>query len=59
MAVHRKRFRIEEAFVGDLPASEIADGGEPGPMHDEIMAELRAIRAEMASTGTGVLRRND
>jgi chemotaxis protein CheZ len=54
MPVHRKRFRIEEAFVGDLPASEIADGGEPGPMHSEIMAELRAIRAEMASTGTGV-----
>jgi chemotaxis protein CheZ len=55
MPVHRKRFRIEEAFVGDLPASEIADGGEPGPMHNEIMAELRAIRAEMASAGTGVL----
>jgi chemotaxis protein CheZ len=55
MPVHRKRFRIEEAFVGDLPASEIADGGEPGPMHHEIMAELRAIRAEMASASTGVL----
>jgi chemotaxis protein CheZ len=55
MAVHRKRFRIEEAFVGDLPAPEIADGGEPAPMHNEIMAELRAIRAEMASAGTGVL----
>jgi chemotaxis protein CheZ len=55
MAVHRKRFRIEEAFVGDLPASEIADGGEPAPMHNEIMAELRAIRAEMASAGTAVL----
>jgi len=55
MPVHRKRFRIEEAFVGDLPAPEIADGGEPAPMHNEIMAELRAIRAQMASAGTGVL----
>jgi chemotaxis protein CheZ len=55
MPVHRKRFRIEEAFVGDLPASEIVDGGEPGPMHNEIMAELRAIRDQMATAGTGIL----
>ena len=55
MPVHRKRFRIEEAFVGDLPAPEIADGGEPGPMHNEIMAELRAIRDQMAGAGTGIL----
>jgi hypothetical protein len=48
MPVHRKRFRIEEAYVGSAPALEIADGAEPGPMHDEIMAELRAIRAQMA-----------
>jgi len=54
MPVHRKRFRVEEAFVGNMPA-EIVDGGEPGPMHSEIMAELRAIRAQMASGGSSML----
>jgi chemotaxis protein CheZ len=54
MPVHRKRFRIEEAFAGDMPAAGIADGGEPGPMHGEIMAELRAIRAQMAGTVKGL-----
>jgi chemotaxis protein CheZ len=48
MPVHRKRFRIEEAFGGDMPVSELADGNI-GPMHREIMTELRAIRAQMAS----------
>jgi chemotaxis protein CheZ len=43
MPVHRKRFRIEEAFGGDMPISAVADG-DIGPMHREIMAELRAIR---------------
>ena len=47
MPVQRKRFRIEEAFGGDLPLSEAMDG-DLGPMHREIMAELRAIRAQMA-----------
>ena len=47
MAVHRKRFRVEEAIVGEMPViSEVVD--EVAPMHDEIMAELRAIRAQMA-----------
>jgi chemotaxis protein CheZ len=55
MPVHRKRFRIEEAFPGDVPAPVIADDGEPGPMHHEIMAELRAIRAQMASSGSSLL----
>jgi chemotaxis protein CheZ len=50
MPVHRKRFRIEEAFGGDMPISAGADG-EIGPMHREIMAELRAIRAHMAGAG--------
>src|SRR5450755_4527396 len=50
MPVNRRRFRIEEAFVGDMPISEI--GGDAGPMQREIMAELRAIRAQMAG-GTG------
>jgi chemotaxis protein CheZ len=47
MPVHRKRFRIEEAFGGDMPLSEAQDG-DIGPMHREIMTELRAIRAQMA-----------
>jgi chemotaxis protein CheZ len=52
MPVHRRRFRIEEAFAGDMPMPEIADG-EVGPMHREIMSELRAIRAKMAAPGHG------
>ena len=55
MPIHRKRFRIEEAFVGDMPFTEIAsgDGVDIGPMHREIMDELRAIRAQMGHAGTG------
>src|SRR5260370_4788237 len=52
MPIHRKRFRIEEAFNGDMPITAAVDG-DIGPMHREIMTELRAIRAEMASTGHG------
>jgi chemotaxis protein CheZ len=44
----RKRFRIEEAIVGQIPEPEIG-GGEIGPMHKEIMDELRAIRAQMGA----------
>jgi chemotaxis protein CheZ len=51
MVVHRKRFRIEEAFGSELPAMPEMTGGEIGPMHREIMAELRAIRAQMANPG--------
>ena len=47
MAVHRKRFRVEEASVGDVPMPEIMID-ETQPMHSEIMAELRAIRTQMA-----------
>jgi chemotaxis protein CheZ len=50
MPNHRRRFRIEEAFGGDMPIQAIADG-DIGPMHREIMTELRAIRAQMASDG--------
>src|SRR5262249_28595186 len=46
MAMQRKRFRIEEAISGELPVVE-SYGGDIGPMHREIMAELRAIRAQM------------
>jgi chemotaxis protein CheZ len=52
MPVHRRRFRIEEAFVGEMPMPAVGDG-DVGPMHNEIMSELRAIRAQMASGGTG------
>jgi chemotaxis protein CheZ len=55
MPVHRKRFRIEEAFGGDVTTPELVDGGEIGPMHSEIMAELRAIRAQMASAGSSMV----
>jgi chemotaxis protein CheZ len=50
MSVSRKRFRVEQAIVGDVPMSmpDIAEG-DVGPMHREIMAELRAIRAQMAA----------
>ena len=52
MPIHRKRFRIEETFNGDMPIPAAVDG-DIGPMHREIMTELRAIRAEMASPGRG------
>ena len=53
MSVNRKRFRIEQAIMGEAPIVMHAEesGGEIGPMHREIMAELRAIRAQMASFG--------
>jgi len=51
MSVSRKRFRIEQAILGDAPISMPVEGGEIGPMHREIMAELRAIRAQMAAAG--------
>jgi chemotaxis protein CheZ len=56
MPIHRKRFRIEEAFVGDMPLTEIVSdgGGDIGPMHREIMDELRAIRAQMGHPGAAV-----
>ena len=50
MAVHRKRYRIEEAIGIEVPAIGEAEGGDVGPMHREIMAELRALRAQMASS---------
>jgi chemotaxis protein CheZ len=52
MAIHRKRFRVEEAIVGEMPSPEMIE--EAAPMHNEIMAELRAIRAQMAK-GTAAL----
>jgi chemotaxis protein CheZ len=51
MPVHRKRFRIEEGLVGEVPMSSMGDG-DAGPMHREIMTELRALRAQMAGSGS-------
>jgi chemotaxis protein CheZ len=47
MPIHRRRFRIEEAVTGDMPMP--AADGDVGPMHREIMSELRAIRSQMAA----------
>src|SRR6476469_8161782 len=55
MSVTRKRFRIEEAFLGEVARSmPVAEGGDIGPMHREIMAELRSMRAQMAAAGRPV-----
>jgi chemotaxis protein CheZ len=54
MPIQRRRFRIEEAFANDVPAAG-AVGGEVGPMHSEIMTELRAIRAQMAGSLRGIV----
>src|SRR5438094_4831989 len=52
MSVNRKRFRIEQALLGAAPiAMPAVEVGEIGPMHREIMSELRAIRAQMAGFG--------
>jgi chemotaxis protein CheZ len=52
MSVNRKRFRIEQSLLGDAPiVMPGVEGGEIGPMHREIMSELRAIRAQMAGFG--------
>ena len=54
MPIHRKRFRIEEAISGDIVATPEGADVDAGPMHHEIMAELREIRAQMASAGKNV-----
>src|ERR1700736_4488753 len=53
MPVHRRRFRIEEAFASNVPMPS-ADDGDVGPMHREIMTELRAIRTQMPTIRHGV-----
>jgi chemotaxis protein CheZ len=55
MSVKRKRFRVEQAIMGDvaMPEPDAAAGGDLGPMHREIMAELRSIRAQMAAPAQG------
>jgi chemotaxis protein CheZ len=53
MPIHRRRFRVEQAVTGDMPmpTPDVADE-EVGPMHREIMSELRAIRSQMAAPGS-------
>jgi chemotaxis protein CheZ len=48
MPIHRRRFRVEEASVGDLPMPPVVED-DVDPMHREIMNELRAIRTQMAN----------
>lgn len=57
MAIHRKRFRVEQANVGEMPGPEMIE--EAAPMHNEIMAELRAIRTQMARSGHTALPPSD
>ncbi|CAN5210554.1 protein phosphatase CheZ [soil metagenome] len=52
MAVQRKRFRIETMQAGDVPVIDQDDTDAP-PHHHQIMSELRAIRAQMGSSGSG------
>jgi chemotaxis protein CheZ len=52
MPIHRKRFRIEEVQYGAMPVSD-ALSGDGGRSHNEIMSELRAIRAQMAAPSRG------
>jgi chemotaxis protein CheZ len=47
MPVQRKRFRIEEAGCEAASMQEATDAGLM-PYHNEIMSELRAIRAQMS-----------
>jgi chemotaxis protein CheZ len=50
MSINRKRFRVEQAILGDAPMEMPAvSEADTGPMHREIMNELRAIRAQMAA----------
>jgi chemotaxis protein CheZ len=54
MSVNRKRFRVEQAILGDAPmVMPAGPDADVGPMHREIMAELRAIRAQMAGPARG------
>ena len=49
MPVQRKRFRIEEVAAGPTMADGAETNFEPMPHHDEILTELRAIRAQMGN----------
>jgi chemotaxis protein CheZ len=51
MPVQRKRFRIEEVGYETVSMPEMIDA--PMPYHNEIMSELRAIRAQMTAPHGG------
>ena len=58
MSVNRKRFRVEQAILGDPPmVMPVGAEVDIGPMHREIMNELRAIRAQMAAPARRAPRR--
>lgn len=52
MAIQRKRFRIEAMQGGEIPMFDHDESDVP-PHHHQIMNELRAIRAQMASHHRG------
>ena len=52
MPVHRKRYRIEEVQYGAMPMAD-AGSGDVSHSHNEIMSELRAIRAQMGTPHRG------
>ena len=54
MPVQRKRFRVEEVGHETVSMPEAGDAS-PMPYHNEIMSELRAIRAQMASPHSGAI----
>lgn len=56
--VQRKRFRIED-IVGGAPAPEEKMNNDAIPTHNQIMAELRAIRDQMASPTRGDVAHED
>ena len=58
MVVQRKRFKIETMQAGEMPVIEQGDS-EVTPQHHQIMSELRAIRAQMASSGALVSNQDD
>lgn len=53
MAIRRKRFRIEELQTGAAAAANDFSGEHSTSGHQQIMAELRAIRDEMARPASG------
>lgn len=58
MAVQRKRFRIEAIQSIGVPAFD-HDEDDVTPHHHQIMSELRAIRAQMASHHRGPVAEQD
>ena len=58
MAVQRKRFRIEAIQSVGMPTLD-RDESDVTPHHHQIMSELRAIRAQMASHHRGPVAEQD